>query len=134
MILAAVTFAILMMLPANFSYPAFALVLFLNGIAFGLFAAPNTAAIMNSVPAESRGVASGMRSAFFNAGMPLSTGYYFLSNDRGAKCQSTPSYVQWIDAEWCVPLCCLGTGENAADRIPFCSATRLQSTKHVARA
>ena len=89
MVLAAITFAILMILPANFSYPAFALALFLNGIAFGLFAAPNTAAIMNSVPAESRGEASGMRSAFFNAGMPLSTGVFFLSNDRGSQCHGT---------------------------------------------
>jgi MFS family permease len=77
MVLAAVTFAILMIFPANFSYPFFALALLLNGIAFGLFMAPNTAAIMNSVPAETRGEASGMRGAFFNAGMPLSTGVFF---------------------------------------------------------
>ncbi len=77
MLLAAVTFALLMALPANFSYLAFALVIFLNGVAFGLFASPNTAAIMNSVPARHRGAASGMRATFQNAGMPLSIGVFF---------------------------------------------------------
>jgi hypothetical protein len=51
--------------------------LLLNGLAFGLFSAPNTAGIMNSVPADSRGVASGMRSTFQNVGMPLSIGVFF---------------------------------------------------------
>jgi MFS family permease len=77
MVLAAVSFALLVFLPVDFPYLAFALVLFLNGIAGGLFASPNTAAIMNSVPAKSRGVASGMRAAFFNTGMPLSIGVFF---------------------------------------------------------
>jgi hypothetical protein len=51
MLLAAGTFAGLLSLPANFGYVAFALLIFLNGVAFGLFAAPNTTSIMNSVPA-----------------------------------------------------------------------------------
>ena len=77
MVLAAVTFALLMSLPANFSYLPFAVVLFLNGIAFGMFSAPNTTGIMNSVPARNRGVASGMRATFQNTGMPLSIGIFF---------------------------------------------------------
>jgi MFS family permease len=77
MLLAAVTFALLAQQPVNFSYPAFAAILFFNGIASGLFVSPNTSAIMNSVPAPSRGVASGMRAAFFNTGMPLSIGVFF---------------------------------------------------------
>ncbi len=77
MLLAALSFALLMVLPANFSYLAFALVIFLNGLAFGMFAAPNTAAIMNSVPAGNRGVASGMRATCQTMGMPLSIGIFF---------------------------------------------------------
>jgi len=77
MLLAAVTFGLLMLLPADFSFPVFALVIFLNGIAMGLFASPNTAAIMNSVPARHRGVASGIRVTFQNVGMPLSIGLFF---------------------------------------------------------
>ena len=75
--LTAASFALLIVLPVDFPYPAFALILLLNGIASGLFASPNTAAIMNSVPAERRGVASGMRAAFVNVGIPLSIGVFF---------------------------------------------------------
>jgi MFS family permease len=77
MLLAAVTFGLLMFLPANFAFPMFATVLFFNGIAFGLFSAPNTTAIMNSVPARHRGAASGMRATFMNTGLPLSIGVFF---------------------------------------------------------
>ncbi len=68
---------LLMLLPANFNYWAFALLIFLNGVGMGVFAPPNTTAIMNSVPAEERGQASGMRATFQNAGMVLSIGIFF---------------------------------------------------------
>ncbi len=77
MLLAALSFLLLMALPANFGYWIFALVLFFNGIGFGMFAAPNTAAIMNSVPARNRGVASGMRATCQMLGQPLSIGIFF---------------------------------------------------------
>jgi MFS family permease len=77
MLLGALSFLLLMALPADFAYWTFALVLFLNGAAFGMFAAPNTAAIMNSVPARHRGVASGMRATCQTLGMPLSIGIFF---------------------------------------------------------
>src|SRR5438445_7265489 len=77
MVLAAFTSALLMALPADFRYAAFGLVLFLNGVGFGLFAAPNTTGIMNAVPARLRGSASGMRATFMNSGMLLSIGLFF---------------------------------------------------------
>jgi EmrB/QacA subfamily drug resistance transporter len=77
MIAAAATFGLLMLLPVNFGYLWFALLLLANGLAMGLFAAPNTAGIMNSVPASRRGVASGMGSTFQNGGMTLSIGLFF---------------------------------------------------------
>jgi Arabinose efflux permease len=77
MLLASLSFLLLMVLPADFAYWSFAGVIFLNGIAFGMFAAPNTAAIMNSVPARNRGVASGMRATCQTLGMPLSIGIFF---------------------------------------------------------
>ncbi|WP_245594586.1 MFS transporter [Actinospica robiniae] len=67
----------LLFLPLNFSYWAFALLIMLNGFGSGMFSAPNTSAIMSSVPAEHRGAASGMRSTFQNAGMSLSIGVFF---------------------------------------------------------
>jgi len=77
MLLAACTFAGLLSLPVDFGYAPFALLIFLNGVAFGLFAAPNTTSIMNSVPARYRGVASGMRVTFQNTGMPISIAIFF---------------------------------------------------------
>ncbi|HEY2575206.1 MAG TPA: MFS transporter [Streptosporangiaceae bacterium] len=75
--LAALCFVGLMLLPVNFSYWLFALLILGNGIGSGLFAAPNTAAIMSAVPARHRGSASGMRSTFQNSGMSLSIGIFF---------------------------------------------------------
>ena len=77
MLLAAATFGLMMTLPANFSYSAFGTLLLLNGMGFGLFAAPNTTGIMNAVPARLRGSASGMRATFMNSGMLLSIGVFF---------------------------------------------------------
>lgn len=77
MVLMAVGFLGLTLLPANFSYAAFAPLLLLLGIGQGMFAAPNTTAIMNSVPPEHRGVASGMRATFQNAASLLSIGVFF---------------------------------------------------------
>ncbi|MFD5476495.1 MFS transporter [Streptomyces hawaiiensis] len=73
----AASFAGLLALPTDFGYGTFALLIFLNGIGGGLFAAPNTSIIMSSVPAEARGAASGMRATFQNAGMVLSMGVFF---------------------------------------------------------
>jgi EmrB/QacA subfamily drug resistance transporter len=77
MLLAAITFGLMLGLSVDFPYPAFAVLILLNGLAMGMFAAPNTAAIMNSVPARHRGVSSGMRATLINAGMPLSIGIFF---------------------------------------------------------
>jgi MFS family permease len=73
----AASFVGLLLLPLNFSYWVFALMIMLNGFGSGMFSAPNTSAIMSSVPAEHRGAASGMRSTFQNAGMSLSIGVFF---------------------------------------------------------
>jgi len=72
-----VGFILMTLFPADFDYLPFGLVLFLIGSAFGVFASPNTAAIMNALPKEYRGVGSGMRSTFQNAGSPLSMGIFF---------------------------------------------------------
>jgi MFS family permease len=77
LLLAACCFAGLIVLPVNFSYWAFALLILGNGIGSGLFASPNTSAIMSAVPARHRGSASGMRSTFQNSGMSLSIGIFF---------------------------------------------------------
>jgi EmrB/QacA subfamily drug resistance transporter len=77
MLIGAACFGALILLPINFVYWQFALILLASGIGSGLFAAPNSTAIMNSVPASERGQASGMRATFQNAGQVLSIGIFF---------------------------------------------------------
>lgn len=77
MLLMAVSFVALLLIPVNFDYWVFAVLVFLNGLGGGIFTAPNTAAIMSSVPASQRGAASGVRATFFNAGSSLSIGIFF---------------------------------------------------------
>jgi MFS family permease len=67
----------LMVLPVDFPYWAFALLIAANGIGSGMFASPNSSSIMGSVPARHRGAASGMRATFQNSGTALSIGVFF---------------------------------------------------------
>ncbi len=77
MLLAAASFLLLMRLPVDFSYPVFAVLLLLNGIGMGLFASPNRAAVMNSLPPGERGAGAGMTTTFQNSAMVLSIGIFF---------------------------------------------------------
>jgi MFS family permease len=77
MIIAAISFILLEQLPVNFSYVPFALLLLLNGIGMGLFASPNRAGVMNSLPPRQRGVGAGMNATFQNSAMVLSIGLFF---------------------------------------------------------
>lgn len=77
MLVFAGSFIGLMLLPIDFPYGVFALIIAANGIGTGMFAAPNSSSIMSSVPARQRGVASGMRSTFQNTGTALSIGVFF---------------------------------------------------------
>ena len=77
MVAAAGSFALLELLPVNFPYWAFAVLLLTNGLAMGAFAAPNRAGVMNSLPPEHRGVGSGMNSTFQNSAQVLSIGIFF---------------------------------------------------------
>ena len=77
MVLTAASFALLEMLPVNFGYPLFALLLLVNGVGMGLFSSPNRAEVMNSLPASARGAGAGMNATFQNSGMVLSIGLFF---------------------------------------------------------
>jgi MFS family permease len=67
----------LVVLPVDFPYWLFALLVAVNGLGSGLFSSPNTSAVMGAVPAGQRGAAAGMRGTFFNSGAALSIGIFF---------------------------------------------------------
>ncbi len=77
MVLTAITFGMLILLPVNFNYLAFAGILVVNGIGMGMFASPNRAEIMNSLPSNARGAGAGMAATFQNSAMVLSIGIFF---------------------------------------------------------
>jgi MFS family permease len=77
LVLVAATLGGLTLIPVNFPYWLFALLLLLNGIGYGMFTAPNSSAVMGAVSAADRGAASGMRATFLNSGQALSIGVFF---------------------------------------------------------
>ena len=77
LMVSALAFAGLLLIPTDFSYWEFAVLIFVAGAGMGLFSAPNAAGIMNSVPAKQRGAASGMLATFQNSGFVLSIGIFF---------------------------------------------------------
>ncbi|WP_435155101.1 MFS transporter [Amycolatopsis sacchari] len=77
MVATAVSFLLLEVLPVNFNYWAFAAILLLNGLGMGLFASPNRADVMNSLPPNARGAGAGMTATFQNSAMVLSIGFFF---------------------------------------------------------
>ncbi len=77
MLVAALSFFLLELIPVDFSYWQFGGILLLNGLSMGVFAAPNRAGVMNSLPAQHRGVGSGMNSTFQNSAQVLSIGVFF---------------------------------------------------------
>ena len=77
LLIAAASFLALQSLPTDFAYPLFALLIFLNGVGMGLFAAPEPDGIMNSLPAGQRGAGSGMSATFSSSAQVLSIGIFF---------------------------------------------------------
>ncbi len=74
---AALGFALLELLPVDFPYWLFAFLLFFTGLSMACFGSPNRAGVMNSLPAEHRGVGAGMNTTFMNSGQVLSIGIFF---------------------------------------------------------
>jgi MFS family permease len=77
MVLTAGGFGLLLLLPTNFSYPVFGAILLLLGASMGMFASPNRAAVMNSLPPQDRGVGGAMNQTFQNSAQVLSIGIFF---------------------------------------------------------
>ncbi|NON62042.1 MFS transporter [Acidianus sp. RZ1] len=77
MVIVGLGFIALTTIPYDFAYPEFATIIFFMGLGNGMFASPNTASIMNSVPRKYRGSASGMRATLQNSGQTASLALFF---------------------------------------------------------
>jgi MFS family permease len=86
------TFLLIELLPMNFGYLWFALLLLMFGMGMGLFFSPNQSAIMNSLPPDQRGGGAGMTMTFFNSATVLSMGLFFTIVTLGLAAQ-LPSHM-----------------------------------------
>jgi MFS family permease len=77
LIISMITFLLFDLLPINFNYIDFALLIFLFAVGMGLFFAPNQASVMNSLPPDQRGAGAGMLNTFQNSATVLSMGLFF---------------------------------------------------------
>jgi MFS family permease len=77
LVISMITFLLFDLLPINFNYIDFALLIFLFAVGMGLFFAPNQASVMNSLPPDQRGAGAGMLNTFQNSATVLSMGLFF---------------------------------------------------------
>ncbi len=79
LVVSAVGFMLLALtVSATVTFEAMAIPLILVGSGMGIFASPNRSSIMNSVPAQRRGIASGVSTTLVNVGQTFSLGLAFL--------------------------------------------------------
>jgi MFS family permease len=114
MVGAAISFGLLIALPIDFAYPLFALVLLLSGISMGMFASPNRAAVMNSLPPADRGAGGGMNQTFQNSAQVLSIGIFFTLMIVGLASTLPQTLSSGLEAHG-VPA---GTAQQVADLPP----------------
>jgi MFS family permease len=115
MLLTALSFGLLMTLPIDFAYPFFAGILLLTGIGMGLFASPNRAAVMNSLPAGDRGVGGGMNQTFQNSAQVISIGIFFTLLVIGLSSTLSSTLSDGLEAHGVSA----ATAHNAADVPPI---------------
>jgi MFS family permease len=77
MLSAALAFLLLELLPVDFPYWVFGLLLFFAGLSMASFGSPNRTGVMNSLPPQHRGAGSGMNTTFQNSAQVVSIGIFF---------------------------------------------------------
>jgi MFS family permease len=100
-------------LPMNFSYSIFAFLILLVGFSMGLFAAPNTSAVMNSLPLNQRGAGSGMLNTFQNSASVLSMGFFFTIITFGLSARLPQALLKGLSAQG-VPLAAARAASHVA--------------------
>jgi MFS family permease len=77
LVIAGAAFLLLELLPMDFTYVWFALLIFLFAVGSGMFFSPNQSGVMNSLPPDQRGAGAGMLATFQNSASVLSIGVFF---------------------------------------------------------
>ncbi len=70
-------YLLLNLLPMDFRYLPFAVIILFFSLFSGMFFSPNQMAIMNSLPPDQRGAGAGMNATFMNSAQVLSIGVFF---------------------------------------------------------
>ena len=101
MIGTAVCFSLFLLLPINFAYPEFAVLLFVTGLCMSSFGSSNRTGVMNSLPAADRGAGSGMNTTFQNSAQVLSIGIFFTLIILGLSDHLPSALGERADRAWC---------------------------------
>ena len=134
MLAAAVSFGLLALVPTDFAYPVFGLVLLLIGLSMGLFASPNRAAVMSSLPPGDRGAGGGMNQTFQNSAQVLSVGIFFSLMIAGLATSLPHAMATGLEAHGSPPRtpCGSRTRRRCRSCSPRSSATTRSSTSPAA--
>ena len=127
------SFLLLELLPINFSYIWFAVLILMFAVGMGLFFAPNQAAVMNSLPPDQRGAGAGMLNTFQNSATVLSMGLFFTIVTLGLAARLPPHLYKGLVAAGRRPRPRPTGGQRAADRQPVLRLPRLQPDQGAAR-
>jgi MFS family permease len=103
LLMSGASFLLLELLPINFSYIWFALLIFVFAVGMGMFFSPNQAAVMNSLPPDQRGAGAGMLNTFQNSATVLSMGLFFTIVTLGLASQLPSHLYQGLTAAGVAP-------------------------------
>jgi MFS family permease len=131
MLIAAASFAMLTALPIDFAYPVFAAILLLNGISMGMFAAPNRAAVMNSLPAADRGAGGGMNQTFQNSAQVISVGIFFTLMVIGLAASLPATLSGGLEAHGVAPAVAQRAGETPPISVLFAAFLGYNPIQHL---
>jgi MFS family permease len=131
MIVSAIAFLLLDLLPINFSYPAFAVIILLIGLGMGCFASPNRAAVMNSLPARHRGVGGGMNATFQNSAQVFSIGIFFSLMIAGLAAALPETMTSALEAHHVPAAVAIATGHSPPVSVLFAAFLGYNPIQHL---
>ncbi len=131
MLAAALSFLLLTLLPIDFAYPVFAAILLFNGISMGMFASPNRAAVMNSLPPGDRGAGGGMNQTFQNSAQVMSIGIFFTLMIAGLASSLPGALSGGLEAHGVAPAAAHHAGQTPPISVLFAAFLGYNPVQHL---